>query len=227
MSTPHPSPTLTHAAPKADWLDHVGPAECRNCGEPICSNFEGRRGAWGHSLTDDPTCDPSGLYTLPTGEVAEVSFNAHNQDTGWVIVWWGSRADYDADVAATGATEWYDRATVSMGGLDREDVPAELGAGVQRVDVRDLTAFELARIALALDAADNMHGPLAAEVRRRVFAAIEHPGRDTWLAARSCVVGRRGFRTMWKLLSEHVGPDADDGAFIPSRRQIIDALTGN
>lgn len=91
----------------------------------------------------------------------------------------------------------------------------------------DLTVFELQRIALALDAADNMHGPLAGHVRARVFATIERHGRDTWTDARSLVIGRRGFRTLWKLLAEHVGDDALADDFTPTRRQIIDALTGN
>lgn len=87
----------------------------------------------------------------------------------------------------------------------------------------ELSLETLSAIARALDTADTMHGPLAQDSRARIFAAIETPGRDTWTAARSCIVGKRGFRTLWNLVADHTGiTDAD---FTPTRRHIIDALT--
>lgn len=48
------------------------------------------------------------VYDLASGEVAKVERMA---DDSWVIYYWGSRADYDADAADD---DWHSRATVSM-----------------------------------------------------------------------------------------------------------------
>lgn len=173
-----------------------------------------------------PTTDPTGLYDLPSGEVARVENTEHS---GWTIIVWGSRADHDADAAddVDPTIDWHDRATCSIAGLDLADVAAELGEGATRADESgEVTHAEFVAIADALDATDNMHGPLADDSRARIFAAIDQPGRDTWLAARSAVVGRRGFRTLWQIVAKHVGKPAESREFTPTRRQIINALTG-
>lgn len=172
------------------------------------------------------TTDPTGLYDLPTGEVAYVENNEHS---GWTIIVWADRADYDADLARADDAnlhfDWHDRATCSIAGLDRDDVAAELGPGATRADDTDLTLETLSAIARALDAAANMHGPLAQEYRARIFNAIESPSRASWVDARSVIVGRADWRTLWQLVAAHVGPPANADRFTPTRRQIIDALT--
>lgn len=89
----------------------------------------------------------------------------------------------------------------------------------------DLSAFELARIAGALDRAKSLHGDLTADVRARVFAAIDTPSRETWVAARSVVVhpfGFGGLATLWTLVARTTG-DLDP-KITPTREQIIAAL---
>lgn len=86
----------------------------------------------------------------------------------------------------------------------------------------DLTTAELRLIADALDRAESLHGDLSADVRARVFAAIESPSRDTWLAARSVVVRRSSFASLWKIVADYTGDASAE--FTPTGRQIIDAL---
>lgn len=86
----------------------------------------------------------------------------------------------------------------------------------------DLTADELAMIADALDRAQNLHGDLSSEIRARVFAAVERPSRETWVAARSVVVHRSSLASLWKIVADYTGDMSPE--FTPTGRQIIDAL---
>lgn len=61
---------------------------------------------------------------LPSGEVARITPNGD----AWQVTYWGSRADYDADVTAGHGGAWWDRATVSVVVDTYADALAEIGA---------------------------------------------------------------------------------------------------
>lgn len=61
-----------------------------------------------------------------------------------------------------------------------------------------MTTLDPLAVLADLDALRNMLGPLGPDPRAHIWAALDRPGRDTWLAARSVVVGPGPTHTLWQ-----------------------------
>jgi hypothetical protein len=82
-----------------------------------------------------------------------------------------------------------------------------------------LTGTQLDQVADFLDACRNMNGGLPADIRARIFAAIDTPSDSTWLQARSVIIAEKG-TTLWQAaITAGVYPEAT-----PHRRDIIRAI---
>lgn len=57
---------------------------------------------------------------------------------------------------------------------------------------------QLTEVANLLDKCRNMHGELPADVRARIFAAIDTPSDASWLNARTIIVAQNPDTTLWQ-----------------------------